>query len=93
MCHRSQARTAPHPGPNAAEAKTIRGCCVLLYVLTGSALVTGVLGQWIDMSGALEGLDGLIVFAVVEAEKAIRAWRTRLAPHAGIEGSVPDAAS
>jgi magnesium-transporting ATPase (P-type) len=88
-------RLAVH-GPNLLAQKRKRGALrrfleqfhnILLYVMLGSAVVTAVLGHWID-TGVL--LAAVLVNAVIgfiqegKAESALDAIRSLLSPHATV---------
>ena len=60
---------------------------ILIYVLIGSAVITAVLGHWIDMSVILAVVIANAVIGFIQegkAEQAMNAIRQMLAPHANV---------
>ncbi|MAD14860.1 MAG: carbonate dehydratase [Alteromonadaceae bacterium] len=60
---------------------------ILIYVLIGSAVITAVLGHWIDMSVILGVVIANAVIGFIQegkAEQAMNAIRQMLAPHANV---------
>ena len=93
LTHEQAAQRAPH-GPNRLDEAKPAGVWqrvlrhlnnVLLYVLIAAALVTGLMGHWVDTFVIIAVVVLNVAIGFVQegkAEKALQAIRHLLAPHA-----------